>query len=170
MAEIPAWIEGVLQPVDKLEVHRRGLRHKAVSVFLFCGAETLIQRRAMGKYHTPGLWANACCSHPDWGETGEACAVRRLGEELGLRDVEVTPASTVEYRAEVGGGLVEHELVEVFTAILPAPVRLAPDPDEVMATAWIGSEHLRERVRQEPGAFAPWLRIYLERNVVPAMA
>ena len=81
---IPAWVDGRLVPVDKLEVHRRGLRHPAVSVFLLDGERTLIQRRALGKYHTPGLWANACCTHPRWGEEPAACALRRLREELGV--------------------------------------------------------------------------------------
>ena len=65
---IPAWVDGDLVPLDKLDVHRRGLRHPAVSVFLLDGDRFLIQRRALGKYHTPGLWANACCTHPLWGE------------------------------------------------------------------------------------------------------
>ena len=50
---IPAWIDGQLQPVEKLQTHLRGLRHKAVSVFVMRAAETLLQRRAMSKYHTP---------------------------------------------------------------------------------------------------------------------
>jgi len=82
---IPAWGNGVLTPVGKLEAHQRGLRHKAVSVFVLCGDDLLIQRRAMGKYHTPGLWANTCCTHPHWGEAPEACAQRRLRQELGVQ-------------------------------------------------------------------------------------
>ena len=82
---IPAWVDGKLTPVEKLEVHQRGLRHKAVSVFVMDGPDkVLIQRRALGKYHTPGLWANTCCTHPLWNETAADCAVRRLREELGI--------------------------------------------------------------------------------------
>ena len=101
---IPAWIDGQLQPVEKLQTHLRGLKHKAVSVFVMRGAETLLQRRAMSKYHTPGLWANACCTHPEWGETGFDCAQRRLEEELGLAGQVPVCRGTVEYRADVGGG------------------------------------------------------------------
>ena len=75
---IPAWVEGTLTPVEKLEVPQRGLRHKAVSVFVVRNQEILIQRRALGKYHTPGLWANTCCTHPMWDEDSTACAQRRL--------------------------------------------------------------------------------------------
>ena len=77
---IPAWVDGRLQPVGKLEVHQRGLRHKAVSVFVIDGSRVLIQQRALTKYHTPGLWANTCCTHPRWDEDPAACAVRRLRE------------------------------------------------------------------------------------------
>ncbi len=68
---IPAWVNGTLQPVEKLEAHERGLKHKAVSVFVTRGDDVLIQRRALGKYHTPGLWANTCCTHPNWDEVVE---------------------------------------------------------------------------------------------------
>ncbi len=170
MTDIPAWVEGRLRPVDKLDVHRRGLRHKAISVFILCGSDTLIQRRALGKYHTPGLWANACCSHPHWGETALACAARRLGEELGVTGLPLEHAKTIEYRADVGDGLTEHELVDVFIVRVAQPIQLAPDPAEVMETEWVDIEELRARVRRTPSAFAPWLRIYLERDVVPAIA
>ncbi|MDG1801382.1 MAG: isopentenyl-diphosphate delta-isomerase, partial [Paracoccaceae bacterium] len=63
---IPAWVDGMLQPVEKLDAHLRGLRHKAVSIFVISGDYILIQQRAMCKYHTPGQWANTCCTHPDW--------------------------------------------------------------------------------------------------------
>ena len=84
---IPAWVNGTLTPVDKLEVHQRGLRHTAVSVFVLHGDAILLQRRALGKYHTPGLWANTCCTHPHWDENAKTCAVRRLEEELGITDL-----------------------------------------------------------------------------------
>lgn len=161
---IPAWIGEVLTPVEKLAVHRKGLKHKAVSVFAIDGGRVLIQRRAAGKYHTPGLWANTCCTHPMWGETDAACARRRLDEELGLRGLAMRHRGTVEYRAEVGRGMVEHEVVEVFVAEADAEMPLAPDPDEVMATRWIGLGDLAAEIKATPERFTPWLRIYLEQH------
>lgn len=114
--QIPAWIDGTLTPVEKLEVHQRGLRHKAVSVFVLCGEELLLQRRALSKYHTPGLWANTCCTHPEWDETAEVCAERRLNEELGITGLRCEFRDQIEYRADVGAGLIEHEVVDVFIA------------------------------------------------------
>ena len=86
---IPAWVDGTLTPVDKLRAHQEGLRHKAVSVFVVRGREILMQRRAMGKYHTPGLWANTCCTHPQWREASDRCAVRRAYERFGGRTLDV---------------------------------------------------------------------------------
>ena len=141
-----------------------GLRHKAVSVFVTRGAAVLIQRRALGKYHSAGLWANTCCTHPHWGESAEACARRRLGEELGITGLDLVWRDRLEYRAAVGEGMTEHEVVDIFAARRRADLRVAPDPGEVMETAWIDLADLAAEVAAQPEVFTPWLRIYLERS------
>ena len=158
---IPTWVDGRLVPFDKIAAHREGRRHRAVSVFLLAGGRVLIQRRAMGKYHTPGLWANTCCTHPHWGEATADCAVRRLREELGIEGVTPVFADEVEYRADVGGGMVEHEVVDIFTATAPAGLQLAPDPSEVMEVRWVALSDLEAEIATAPERFTPWLRIYL---------
>lgn len=161
---IPAWVDGHLLPVDKLEVHRKGLRHPAVSVFLMDGDRTLLQRRALGKYHTPGLWANACCTHPRWGEPTEACASRRLLEELGIVGLPLARSGRVSYSADVGQGMVEREDVDLFIGNWRPAVTLAPDPSEVMETRWIPLPQLEYEIAQTPERFTPWLRIYLAEH------
>lgn len=161
---IPAWVDGRLMPVDKLEVHRRGLRHPAVSVFVLDGPRVLIQQRAAGKYHTPGLWANTCCTHPHWAEDTATCARRRLAQELGITGLDLTPAGTVEYRAAVGNGLTEHEVVDVFVGRAGPGLAVTPDPEEVQATRWVDLDRLADELRATPAAFTPWLRIYLDRH------
>ena len=161
---IPAWVDGRLEPAEKIEVHRRGLRHPAVSVFVLDGARTLLQRRAMAKYHTPGLWANACCTHPRWGEAPAGCAARRLREELGVEGLALEWRERVAYRADVGGGMVEDEVVELFVAEAAPWLRLAPDPAEVMDARWVGVGELRGEITARPEAFTPWLRIYLAEH------
>jgi len=158
---IPAWDNGILQPVEKLEAHKRGLKHKAVSVFVMNRGRVLIQQRAMDKYHTPGLWANTCCTHPEWDEDASDCAVRRLQEELGITGLCPTHREQIEYRADVGNGLIEHEVVEVFVADAPGDLRITPDPAEVMATRWMDFDDLRTDIAHHPGDYTPWLRIYL---------
>ncbi len=159
---IPAWIDGALQPVEKLEAHVKGLRHKAISVFVMRGDQVLIQQRALGKYHTPGLWANTCCTHPNWGEAAATCAARRLDEELGITGLTLTHRDRITYRADVGGGLIEHEVVEVFTANAPNEITITSNPEEVMATRWVALSDLTQEVTADPTAFTPWLRIYLQ--------
>lgn len=161
---IPAYGPDGLEPVEKLAVHQRGLRHPAISVFIMDGRWTLLQRRALGKYHTPGLWANACCTHPHWGEPVADCAHRRLGEELGI-SLPLTPRGQLEYRADVGAGLVEHEEINMFTAEVDrTTLRLAPNPDEVMDTRWVDLGTLREDIARDESAFTPWLRIYMAKH------
>lgn len=160
---IPAWVDGTLMPVEKLAVHQRGLRHKAVSVFVMQGDLLLLQRRALGKYHTPGLWANTCCTHPHWGEAGLDCATRRLRQELGIT-LPLHPAGATEYCADVGQGMTEHEVVDLFIGRAPQGLTLHPDPAEVMAVQWLSLPDLHRQIATDPSRFSPWLRIYLTEN------
>mgnify|MGYP000023304559 FL=1 len=161
---IPTWVDGTLTPVEKLEAHQKGLRHKAISVFLMRDDHVLLQRRALSKYHTPGLWANTCCTHPYWGENALDCATRRLAEELGLFEVSLTFKDTVEYRADVGNGLIEHEVVDIFIGELAKGFEPNPAPDEVMDTIWQPLGTLADEVMARPKSFTPWLQIYLREH------
>ncbi len=162
---IPAWLDDTLTPMEKIETHVRGLRHKAVSVFILQGGDILLQQRALGKYHTPGLWANTCCTHPHWGEDPRDCAQRRLSEELGLTDLMPDYRHTLEYRADVGGGLIEHEVVDVFVIHLQERPDIRANPVEVMATRWINPDKLRAEIVRAPDLFTPWLKIYLAEHL-----
>lgn len=164
MEMIAAWVEGELRPLDKLEVHRRGLRHPAVSVFLTSARGILLQQRAAGKYHSALLWANACCTHPHWGEAPSACAERRLAQELGVTGLTLQPRGGLHYRAEVPPDLIEDEEVEVFLAEVPGDLGFAPDPAEVAALRWVQPAALEAEIAAEPAAFTPWLRIYLRKH------
>ena len=160
---IPAWVDGTLTPVEKLEAHVKGLRHKAISVFVMDGDHLLIQKRAAGKYHTPGLWANTCCTHPEWNESGMDCAQRRLKEELGITGLTLDQRETLEYRAHVGGGMIEHEVVEVFVANAP-DVTWDLNPDEVEAVRWVHTDALTDDIARNPDQFTAWLRIYMTEH------
>lgn len=155
--------DGSLYPVEKLQAHREGLQHLAISVFVFDGDLLLLQKRASTKYHCGGLWANTCCSHPHWLETVEACAERRLSEELGFT-LPLTRRDTVEYAADVGQGLRENERVTLFTAQADSRTLVVrPNPEEVDAVRWIAPASLHREVAARPQDFTPWFRIYLDR-------
>lgn len=161
---IPAWSDGKLTPVEKLEVHQKGLRHKAVSVFVMHRDKVLIQRRALSKYHTPGLWANTCCTHPLWNEVPEACAIRRLKEELGITGLYPSFRDQIEYRADVGGGMIEHEVVDIFLAEAPLDLKINPNPDEVAEVKWVSFYDLAAEVTRRPERYTAWLQIYLNEH------
>ena len=152
--------------MPKLAAHREGARHRAVSVFLRDGrGRVLMQRRAFTKYHSPGLWANACCSHPRPGDAPIVTAARRLREELGL-EAALRDVGRVAYRAQLGNGMIEDEIVHLFigqTDRIPVP-----RPDEVSEWHWTEPEALAAALESEPHRFAAWFRIYAER--IPATA
>ncbi|WP_172300250.1 isopentenyl-diphosphate Delta-isomerase [Pseudoruegeria sp. HB172150] len=161
---IPAWVNGELVPAEKVAAHREGLRHKAVSVFVVADGRTLIQRRSLEKYHTPGLWANTCCTHPRWGEADADCAVRRLEQELGITGLRPEYRGEVRYRADVGNGMVEDEVVQVYLCAAGPDLQVVPKPQEVMETRWVGLPELEAEIAAEPERFTPWLRIYLAEH------
>lgn len=161
---IPAWVNGTLAPVEKMLVHQKGLRHKAISVFVFCRGKVLLQQRAMSKYHSPGLWANTVCTHPNWGENSAAGAGRRLSEELNLAPLDLQPITQIEYRADVGNGLIEHEVVECFSAVCETFPDVNPNPDEVMDYTWMDPHILRQRMSTAPSLYTKWLQIYVQSH------
>ena len=147
----------------KLAAHRHGgVRHRAFSVFILDPrGRWLLQRRAAGKYHFPGLWTNACCSHPRPGEETAAAAHRRLREELGF-DCPLAERFQFEYKADSAAeGLTEHELDHVFTGVHEGPVR--PDPAEVGETRWVEPADLARELQAHPEIFTPWFKLAFDR-------
>lgn len=141
----------------KLAAHRSGVLHRAFSVFVTNGrGEMLLQRRAAGKYHSAGLWSNACCGHPRQGEGVGEAAARRLGEEMGFRCA-LRPAYSFVYRAELGEGLVEHELDHVFLGAFDGTPE--PDAGEVSEWRWVAPDALRTEMARAPETFTPWFRM-----------
>ncbi len=146
---------------EKLKAHREGRLHRAFSVLLFNSrGEMLLQQRAMGKYHSAGLWSNTCCSHPRPGEPVEAAAKRRLQEEMGIA-CPLEKAFDFIYRAEFANGLIEHELDHVFIGRYDGAVR--PAPEEVMAYRWERIETLRSDLQSTPENFTVWFGLVMEK-------
>ena len=141
---------------EKLRAHRDGAMHRAFSVFVFDSAgRLLLQKRAKGKYHSGGLWSNTCCGHPRPGETVASAAARRLREEMGF-GCELRPAFEFVYRAELDGGLIEHEYDHVLVGRFNGEPR--PEASEVEEWAWLGLEELRRELLTSPAGYSFWLR------------
>ncbi|MEM6381885.1 MAG: isopentenyl-diphosphate Delta-isomerase [Pseudomonadota bacterium] len=163
---IPAIDEdGSVFPIEKMEAHRQGQLHLALSVFVFSpDGRLLVQQRAWSKYHCGGQWANTCCSHPHWNEDLPTAAARRLHEELGF-SVPLTPVGSLIYKADVGGGLTEHEHVHLFRGTAnPQELTVRLEPSEVEAVAWQSIPDLAEMADNNPEAITPWFRIYLRER------
>lgn len=141
--------------MDKLQAHRVGALHRAFSVFLFRSTgEMILQRRAEGKYHSGGLWTNACCSHPRPGESTLAAARRRLGEELGIDLYELQPAGHLRYHAEVGNDLIENEWDQLFTGVWDGDFVL--NAEEVNAVQALPTAEVEAWLAREPEVFTAW--------------
>jgi isopentenyl-diphosphate delta-isomerase len=143
---------------EKLTAHKLGLRHRAFSVFIFNPqGELLIQRRALCKYHSAGLWANTTCGHPRPGETNADAAKRRLWEELGIRCA-LMHVNEVCYTLKLENGLHENEYTHIFHGKFNGT--FTPDPDEVMETKWVKITNLIEDIKLNPQMYARWFRLY----------
>ncbi|MFD0419029.1 isopentenyl-diphosphate Delta-isomerase [Streptomyces alboflavus] len=146
---------------EKLAAHQApGQLHRAFSVFLFDEqGRLLLQQRALGKYHSPGVWSNTCCGHPYPGEAPFAAAARRTFEELGVSPSLLAEAGTVRYNhPDPESGLVEQEFNHLFVGMVQAELR--PDASEVGDTAFVTAAELAER--HAKGPFSAWFMTVLD--------
>src|SRR6478735_5531984 len=143
--------------MEKMEAHQLGLMHRAFSVFIFNNAgDMLLQQRALVKYHSGGLWTNACCSHPRPGEKTDQAAQRRLFEELGFT-TGLKEIFDFTYTAGFENGLIENEYDHVFTGVYEAAIN--PVPSEVMNIAWRSLKWLSEDLARNPRSYTAWFHI-----------
>ena len=147
--------------MEKMEVHKKGILHRAFSVMIFNNeGEVLLQRRAKGKYHSPGLWTNSCCSHQKEGETLAEAVSRRIREELGItcgcREV-----FKFKYFVEFDNGLIEHEIDHVFIGQYSGNV--FPKKDEVEEVCWISLDKLNKEMMEHPEDFTYWFKILMKQ-------
>jgi isopentenyl-diphosphate Delta-isomerase len=145
---------------EKLKTHQQGLLHRAFSIFVLNSkGELLLQKRAAGKYHSPGLWGNTCCSHPRPGEELEAAVHRRLQIEMGF-DCVLQKDFSFLYRVELNNGLIEHEVDHVFSGHHNGDPKA--NPEEVQDWRWVGLQTLKEEIGRSPEEFAYWLKAVLK--------
>jgi isopentenyl-diphosphate delta-isomerase len=144
-------------------VHRRGLLHRAFSIFLVDSeGRMLLQQRNRRKYHSGGLWSNSCCGHPRPGELTISAARRRMREELGI-EVPLQFAFHARYRAGLDHGLEENEYVYVYFGALARSPK--PDPEEISDLDLASVGEITRRIRGKPGMFTEWLRHYFNDHL-----
>ena len=147
--------------MEKMEAHLKGSLHRALSVLIFNSkGEILLQQRAFSKYHTPGLWSNACCSHPRPGEDSLEAATRRLQEEMGF-SAHLDKSFDFIYKAQFENGLIEHEFDHVFFGTFDGDPVI--NPEEANDFKWVKPVKLMEDVRSLPEMYTVWFRIIIEK-------
>jgi isopentenyl-diphosphate delta-isomerase len=143
--------------MEKIEAHRKAHLHRAFSVFIFNSkGEMLLQQRASGKYHSGGLWTNACCSHPLPGENILDAAKRRLSEEMGF-ETDLRKIFDFIYRADFSNGLTEYEFDHVFIGTYESVIY--PDKQEVSDFCFKSMEEINDSLKSHGKKFTSWFKI-----------
>jgi len=146
--------------MPKLEAHEKAVLHRAFSVFVFNDAnELMLQQRALGKYHSPGLWTNTCCSHQRDGETNIEAGKRRLQEEMGFV-TELEESISFIYKAPFDNGLTEHEYDHVLIGTFNKEPII--NPDEVEAWKWMPLEAVKADIEKQPESYTAWFKIIFD--------
>ena len=145
---------------EKLSAHRDGgCLHRAFSVLVFDkGRRLMLQRRALDKYHSQGLWTNTCCSHPYPGEETIDAAHRRLREEMGF-DTALEHRFSFMYKAGLDTGLTEYEYDHVYVGTYDG-IPLC-NPDEVAQWKWISLKELEEDMKSHPESYTAWFHVIM---------
>jgi isopentenyl-diphosphate delta-isomerase len=147
--------------MEKMEAHEKGLLHRAFSVFIFNDKnEMLLQQRALNKYHSGGLWTNACCSHPRPGENTLDAAKRRLYEEMGIK-TDLQYKTSFTYKTAFDNGLTEHEFDHIFIGKFNGEPQL--NKEEVNAFSWEKSDEIRRSIKKSPDNYTSWFKIAMEK-------
>ncbi len=148
--------------IEKLEAHQKGLLHEAFSIFIFNSKkELLLQRRAIEKYHSGGLWTNTCCSHPRSGEDLYTAVHRRMIEEMGFDIPDIKRVYAFIYNVPLDKGLTEHEYDHVLVGKYTHEI-INPNPEEVCHYKWISMDELKKDAEINPEKYTEWIRIILE--------
>ena len=143
--------------MEKFEAHRKALLHRAFSVFIFNKkGEMLLQKRANSKYHSGGLWSNACCSHPNPGEEIMEAALRRLKEELGFQ-VPLKKIFEFTYKAEFENGLTEHEFDHVYASEYNGLI--SPNHKEISDYCYKDIIEIKESLKSHPQKYTVWFHL-----------
>ncbi|MFM7023169.1 MAG: isopentenyl-diphosphate Delta-isomerase [Flavobacteriales bacterium] len=143
--------------MEKMEAHRKGLLHRAFSVFIFNHKnEMILQRRAKHKYHSAGLWSNTCCSHPRFGESVEEAANRRLREEMGF-ECPLEKSFDFIYKSDFSNGLSEHEFDHVFIGYYNGEIHF--NHEEVCEYKFMTLDDVYDDLHNNSSQYTVWFKI-----------
>ncbi len=140
------------------EVHRLGLQHRAAHVLVFNSrGEVFLQKRSMKKDRQPGVWDSSASGHLDRGEDYDICAVRELGEEIGLH-LKIPPRRLFKLPASVD---TDQEHVWVYRCEAEGPFEL--NREEIETAAWFAADEITRWMQERPQEFADAFKIIWKR-------
>lgn len=143
--------------MEKMEVHKKALLHRAFSVFIFNDkGEMLLQKRSDKKYHSAALWTNACCSHPAPGQLTIQAAAKRLFEEMGFTTT-LEKAFDFIYKAPFDNGLTEYEFDHVFVGTYNSTI--VPNKEEVSDYCYKNIDEITNSLQSHPQKYTAWFKI-----------
>jgi isopentenyldiphosphate isomerase len=140
----------VIGHLARKEVHRQGLKHRAVHVLIFnARGEIFLQKRSLKKDNHPGVWDSSASGHLDCGEDYDACAIREVGEELGV-ELASPPKRVLRIDACEETG---QEFVWVYRTEHEGPFTL--HPEEIETGGWFTHARVTQWIAEAPNEFAP---------------
>ena len=153
--------DNVIGVSNKIDAHKKGLLHRAFSIFVFNDKkELLLQQRAVDKYHSAGLWTNTCCSHPGIDDEINIVAHRRLREEMGF-DCELKEIFSFKYEVVLENRLMEHELDHVFIGYYDGQVCV--NDNEANHYKWASMKFIKGDIIKRPDIYTAWFKICCEK-------
>jgi 16S rRNA (adenine1518-N6/adenine1519-N6)-dimethyltransferase len=142
----------VIEQRTRGDVHRLGLRHRAVHVLMFNRhGDLFLQQRSHLKDVSPMAWDSSAAGHLDSGESYAEAAVREIREELGV----VTAASERVLKIPAGPET-DHEFVELHAIRHDGAVRWPPE--EVRTGQWFAPALVSDWIAARPQDFARGFR------------
>ena len=149
--------------IEKMDAHIKGLLHRALSIFIFNEKnELLLQKRYSGKYHSPGLWTNTCCTHPNKDERTDDAAIRRLQEEMGF-SCDLKEVISFMYYIKFDNDLIEHEFDHVYFGRYSNEISI--NPLEVEDYKWISLDNIKVDLKTNPDNYTFWFKYIIENHI-----
>ena len=160
--------DNVIGTMEKMEAHRKGVLHRAFSILIFNSkGELLLQKRSTKKYHSGGLWTNACCSHPMPDESMRDATRKRLMHEMGI-ELQPEFAYKFIYETKLDKNLIEHELDHVFTGIFDGNPTI--NLEEVDDWKFMSIHSIRREIKAQPELYSSWFKLIIDHPELKEIA
>jgi len=135
-------------------VHRRGLQHRGVHIFLFTReGKWLIQQRSKDRAASPSLLDCSVSEHVQAGESYLGAALRGMREELGLQQADIKEIATFS----MNYGSNDNEISRLFQGYVD-PSQVQFDPVEIERVAYYDFRELLQLMETGGNDFCYWFK------------